>query len=117
MRVTSIRIGNFADQPVDQRRLSIWLKPEDLLQLIRIGLEHPDIRCQIFFGASDNARGWWDNEEAFRFGYRPTGVAEKFRDAALAAQAKIAPDRVADWYEGGPFCSDGYDGDEDLWLR
>jgi uronate dehydrogenase len=117
MRVTSIRIGNFGDQPVDERRLSIWLKPEDLMQLIRIGLEHPDIRCQIFFGASDNARGWWDNEEAFRFGYRPTGRAEEFRDAALAAQAKIAPDRVADWYEGGPFCSDGYDGDEDLWLR
>jgi uronate dehydrogenase len=117
MRVTSIRIGNFGDQPVDERRLSIWLKPEDLAQLIRIGLEHPDIRCQIFFGASDNARGWWDNEEAFRFGYRPTGRAENFRDTALAAQAKIAPDRVADWYEGGPFCSDEYDGDEGLWLR
>jgi len=117
MRVTSIRIGNFGDTPVDQRRLSIWLKPEDLVQLVRIGLEHPDIRCEIFFGASDNARGWWDNADAFRFGYRPTGRSEDFRDAALAGQAKITPDRVGDWYEGGPFCSDEYDGDEDLWLR
>src|SRR3989442_62801 len=46
LRVTSIRIGNFGDAPVDERRLSIWLKPEDLVQLIRIGLEHPDIRCE-----------------------------------------------------------------------
>jgi uronate dehydrogenase len=111
MRVTNIRIGNFGDEPVDERRLSIWLKPEDLVQLVRIGLEHPDIRCQIFFGASDNARGWWDNAEAFRFGYRPSGRAEDFRDTALAAQGKIAPDRIADWYEGGPFCSAEYDGD------
>ena len=30
-----------ATRPLDKRRLSIWLKPEDLVQLIRIGLEHP----------------------------------------------------------------------------
>jgi uronate dehydrogenase len=117
IKVTSIRIGNFGDEPVDRRRLSIWLKPEDLVQLVRIGLEHPDIRCETFFGASDNARGWWDNADAFRFGYRPTGRAEDFRDAALAADAKLPPDRIADWYEGGPFCSDEYDGDEQLAER
>ena len=41
LRVTCLRIGNFGDAPLDQRRLAIWLKPEDLVQLIRIGLEHP----------------------------------------------------------------------------
>src|SRR5499427_376018 len=91
LRVTSIRIGNFGEVPVDERRLSIWLKPEDLVQLIRIGLEHPDIRCEIFYGASDNVRGWWDNAAAFRFGYRPQGRAEAHCDAALAAQAKLPP--------------------------
>jgi len=110
LRVTCIRIGNVADAPVDKRRLSIWIKPEDLVQLIRIGLEHPDIRHEIFFGASDNERSFWDNEAAFRYGYRPQGRAEDFRDAALAAQAKLKPDPVADFYQGGPFCSDEYDG-------
>ena len=52
LRVTCIRIGNFADAPVDLRRLAIWIGPEDLVQLIRIGLEHPDLRHEIFFGAS-----------------------------------------------------------------
>jgi uronate dehydrogenase len=110
LRVTCIRIGNFGDAPVDQRRLSIWLAPQDLVQLIRIGLEHPDIRHEIFYGASDNARGGWDNEAAFRFGYRPQGRSEDHAAAALAAQAKLPPDPVGDWYEGGPFCSDEFDG-------
>ena len=106
LRVTCIRIGNFGDAPVDRRRLSIWIKPEDLVQLIRIGLEHPDIRHEVFFGASDNARGWWDNAAAFRLGYRPQGRAEEHSAAALAADAKLAPDPFGDWYQGGPFCSD-----------
>jgi uronate dehydrogenase len=110
LRVTCLRIGNFADIPADQRRLSIWLKPEDLVQLIRIGLEHPDIRYEIFYGASDNERAWWDNSAAFKFGYRPQGKAEEFRAQAMAAQAKLARDPVGEWYQGGPFCSDEFDG-------
>ena len=109
MRVTCLRIGNFGDVPLDQRRLAIWLRPDDLVQLVRIGLEHPDIHYEIFYGASDNERAWWDNGAAFRYGYRPAGRAEEHRDAAFSAQAKLPPDPVGDWYQGGPFCSDEYD--------
>ena len=109
--VLCLRIGNVADQPVDLRRLSIWLKPEDLVQLVRIGLEHPDLRFEIFYGASFNERAWWDNSRAYAYGYRPTGRAEDFRDTALAAQAQLAPDPIGDFFQGGPFCSDEYDGD------
>src|SRR6266481_5324747 len=108
LRVTCIRIGNFADTPVDLRRLSIWVAPQDLLQLIRIGLEHPDIRHEIFYGASDNARGWWDNSAAFRVGYTPQARAEEHSAAALAANAKLPPDPVGAWYQGGPFCSEEF---------
>lgn len=111
LRVTCIRIGNVGDKPLDKRRLSIWVKPEDLAQLIRIGLEHPDIRFEIFYGASDNAAGWWDNSNARRFGYRPQFRSEDFRDEAMAAQAKLAADPVGDRFQGGPFCSDEYDAD------
>jgi uronate dehydrogenase len=112
LRVTCLRIGNVADAPADHRRLAIWLKPDDLVQLIRIGLEHPDIRYEIFFGASDNERGWWDNQAAFRYGYRPSGHAEVGCNAALAV--KTEPDPIGDWYQGGPFCSDEFDGDPNL---
>src|SRR5947199_73932 len=103
LRVTCLRIGNVDDAPVDRRRLSIWLALEDLVQLIRIGLEHPHIRYEIFYGVSDNARGWWDNAAAFRFGYRPQGRSEEHSAAALAAQAKLPPDPIGEWYQGGPF--------------
>ena len=111
LRVTCIRIGNVNEKPLDKRRLSIWIKPEDLAQLIRIGLEHPDIRFEIFYGASDNEAAWWDNSNAHRFGYRPQGRSEDFRAEAMAEQAKLPPDPISDRYQGGPFCSDEYDAD------
>jgi len=114
LRVTCLRIGNVADAPVDERRLSIWIKPEDLAQLVRIGLEHPDIRYEIFYGASDNAASWWDNSNARRFGYRPAGRAEDFRAEAMAAEKKLAPDPVAARFQGGPYCSNEYDAGNDL---
>src|SRR5919198_437620 len=105
LRVTCIRIGNFGDVPVDRRRLSIWIAPQDLLQLIRIGLEHPEIRYEIFYGASDNARGWWDNSAAFRYGYKPSGDSETMLQTALEGEAKRGPDPVGDHYQGGHFAS------------
>jgi uronate dehydrogenase len=113
LRVLCIRIGNVGDKPIDRRRLSIWLKPEDLVQLIRIGLEHAELRYEIFYGASLNERTWWDNSRAYAYGYRPTGRAEDFRAEALAAQARSAPDLVGDFFQGGTFCSQEYDGGAD----
>jgi uronate dehydrogenase len=111
LRVTSLRIGNVADSPVDRRRLAIWLHPEDLVQLIRIGLEHRDIHFEIFYGASDNADAWWDNSNARRFGYKPTFKSDDYRAAALAGEAKLKPDPVGDRFQGGPFTTDEYDAD------
>ena len=111
LRVTCLRIGNVADTPVDRRRLAIWLHPEDLVQLIRIGLEHRDIHFEIFYGASDNADAWWDNSNARRFGYKPKFKSDDYRDAALAGEAKLKPDPVGDRFQGGPFATDEYDAD------
>ena len=111
LRVTCIRIGNVNDKPLDKRRLSIWIKPEDLAQLVRIGLDHPDIRFETFYGSSDNAAGWWDNSNARRFGYRPQFRSEDFRAEAMEAQAKLPPDPIGERFQGGPFCSDEYDAD------
>lgn len=112
LRVTCLRIGNVGDVPIDQRRLSIWLKPEDLVQLIRIGLEHEDIRFEIFYGMSDNIDAWWDNSNARRFGYKPQGRADDHRAHAMAEQEKLSPDPIGDRFQGGAFCSDEYDADK-----
>jgi uronate dehydrogenase len=109
--VLCIRIGNVADQPADMRRMSIWISPEDLAQLIRIGLEHPALRYEVVYGASDNARTFWDNAAAFRLGYRPKGRAEEHLKHALAGQAKLPRDPIGEIFQGGPFCSDEFAGD------
>ncbi|MBL8835710.1 MAG: NAD(P)-dependent oxidoreductase [Alphaproteobacteria bacterium] len=111
LRVLCIRIGNFGDQPLDKRRLSIWLHPDDLVQLIRIGLEHPALHYEIVYGSSDNERSWWDNETAFRLGYRPKGRSEEFRDVALAAEAKLPQDPIANTFQGGTFVAAEFTGD------
>lgn len=100
-----IRIGNVDDRPVDERRLAIWLSPDDLVSLIRIGLETPNLVHEIVYGMSDNARAWWDNSRAKELGYRPRDRAEDHATAALAAQAKLPPDPVGDLFQGGSFCS------------
>lgn len=105
LSVTCLRIGNVGPMPLDVRRLAIWLAPEDLVQLIGIGLDHPDIRYEIMYGASDNASSWWDNSNARKLGYRPTAKSEDHRAHAEAEQKKIGPDPVGDLFQGGAFCS------------
>lgn len=110
MGVLSIRIGNVALAPVDERRLAIWLHPEDLLQLIHIGFTYPGLAHEVVYGASFNRRAWWDNTRAYVMGYRPKHRAEDHAAAALANQAKIPPDAVADYFQGGTFCADEFTG-------
>lgn len=103
LRITNLRIGNVASAPVDRRRLAIWLHPDDLFQLIRIALTHPDIRYETFWGMSDNRRAWWDNSRAVALGYRP---AHRSEDHVAAVLSRVEPvDAVGDQYQGGAFCS------------
>jgi len=102
------RIGNFGPQPIDKRRLSIWISPRDYAQLVRIGLEHPEIRYEIVYGVSNNRRSWYDNSNAERLGYRPQDDSEPFAEAVLAAEAGRATDPIAERYQGGSFCAAEY---------
>ena len=106
----AIRIGNVGDKPLDKRRLAIWLKSEDLVKLIRIGLEKPDLLFEVVYGMSDNKRAWWDNTRALELGYQPEGKSEDYAEAVLAAEKPLT-DQVAAYYQGGPFCSDEFDAD------
>jgi uronate dehydrogenase len=109
--VTSLRIGNVGEKPLDVRRLAIMLHPEDLVQLVRIGLEHPDIVNEVFYGVSGNTRSWYDNTRAEAYGYKPKHDAEKQVAYAEAEQTKAGADRVGDHYQGGTYCSAEYTAD------
>jgi len=101
MEMFMIRIGNVSPRPIDKRRLSIWISPRDIAQLVSIGIDHPDIRFEIVYGISGNTRGWYDNSNAARLGYRPKDNAEAY---ALEVLAREKPgDPRAEMYQGGIF--------------
>ena len=100
----AIRIGNVIGEPLDRRRLAIWQSPRDFVQLVRIGLEHPDIRHEIVYGMSDNKRAWWDNSNAYRLGYKPMDRSEDYAERVLQADKGPTGDARVDRNQGGPFC-------------
>jgi uronate dehydrogenase len=102
------RIGNFGTKPIDSRRLSIWVSPRDYTQLVRIGLEHPEIHFEIVYGVSNNQRSWYDNANAYRLGYRPQDDSEPYAAEILAAEAAQPKDPIAERYQGGTFSADEF---------
>jgi uronate dehydrogenase len=109
--VLNIRIGNVAERPADRRRLAIWISPDDLMALVAIGLERPGLVSETVYGMSDNARAWWRDPGARALGYAPKDRSADHEAAAMAAQALLPADPVGDFFHGGPFCSQEFDGD------
>ncbi len=101
LEVMCIRIGNAFPEPVDERRLSIWISARDLAQLIQIGLEHPAVQYAIVYGASRNKRSFWDNRNAERLGYAPQDDAEDFAPELLAGGAIENPADPGSKIQGG----------------
>ena len=104
MEVFLMRIGNVNPQPIDKRRLSIWLSPRDLAQLVSIGIDRPGIRFEIVYGISGNKRAWYDNANAARLGYRPQDDSEPFAEEILRNE-KPSNDPIAEAHQGGAFCT------------
>jgi uronate dehydrogenase len=74
-----------------------------MAQLVTIGIEQPDLRFEIVYGISDNARTWFDNANAHRLGYRPQDQSETYAEEMLkrAGPPGTSP---ADIYQGGGHC-------------
>ena len=104
MEVFLMRIGNVNPKPIDKRRLSIWLSPRDLAQLVSIGIDRPGIKLEIVYGISGNKRAWYDNSNAARLGYRPQDDSEAFAEEVLAKE-KPSGDAIAEAHQGGVFCT------------
>jgi uronate dehydrogenase len=102
MEVVCMRIGNVNPRPMDKRRLSIWLSPRDLAQLVSIAIDRPDIRFEIVYGISGNRRRWYNNANAARLGYRPQDDSEPWAGEVLKNE-KPGADPRTELYQGGTF--------------
>jgi len=110
LEVLAIRIGNVNPEPVDKRRLAIWISPRDIAQLVAIGIDHPEIKFEIVYGVSDNHRAWYDNSNAYRLGYRPLDKSEAWAADTLAKHVDDA-NPLVELYQGGTFVAAEAGGD------
>ena len=113
LRAFGMRIGFCGPEPLDKRMLSHWLHPDDLAQLIEVGLT-ADYHHEIVYGVSANSATWYDNSRAEALGYHPRHSADIF-GAALAD--KVTDNPVAERYQGGSFAADGHIGDPERPAR
>lgn len=111
LQILNIRIGNVGEKPLDVRRLAIWISPRDISQLIGIGLTHPELHYEVVYGASKNARCWWDNGNAYRLGYQPQDESEAFAEIAHEAANAKPEGPITAQFQGGTFCTNEFDGD------
>lgn len=103
MEMFCMRIGNVNREPIDRRRLAIWISPRDMAQLVTIGLERPKLKFEVVYGISDNKRTWFDNTNARRLGYRPKDRSEGFAKAILQREGPPGKSPT-DIFQGGGHC-------------
>ena len=99
-----LRIGRCEDLPLDARMMSTWLHPQDLAQLVLMGLTGP-IQADIRYGISNNAAAMCHNPDTPDLPYRPQHRSEDHPVATNAA------DNRAWRFQGDPFADADYVGD------
>lgn len=95
MQIFCIRIGNLNTRPIDRRRLGSWISGRDFGQLVKIGLDHPDIIFEVVYGISDATGRDYDNNRAYELGYQPQDRFEPWLDQVLTEDPPPAPDTDA----------------------
>ena len=103
-----LRIGRCEDTPTDERMMSTWIHPDDLAQLVTLGLLGA-VRADVLYGISDNSRASCSNPKLPGLHYQPRHKAD---DYPLAASAQGSATNA--WvFQGGPFAATDYVGDTD----
>ncbi|MDT6942567.1 NAD(P)-dependent oxidoreductase [Brucella pseudogrignonensis] len=84
-----LRIGNADPKVVDGRRERIWTSATDMVQLIDIGLMHPEINCEVVYSVSNCPDAVFDNSRAEQLGYRPQDFASDHRAVEFQSLSEL----------------------------
>ena len=101
-----LRIGSCFARPADMRQLSTWLSFADLVELVDGCFRCEDLGCATFWGVSANERRWWTDHARELIRFTAADNAETFKDRVPPVPADADP--IAERYQGGVFCADGY---------
>ena len=102
VKTLMIRIGNADPKVSDARSLRLWTSAADLARLVRIGLEHPDVGCDVVYGVSNCPEPLFANERALELGYRPQDRAEDNLAEGYLDYEKMPP-RLGREFVGGAY--------------
>lgn len=106
IRTLIVRIGN-ADATVrDDRTLRLWTSARDLAQLIAIGVENPEVVCDVVYGVSICPAPLYRNRCAHLLGYRPVDRAEDNLDPEFLPYDAMADRLGRDWVGGAYVATD-----------
>ncbi len=106
IETVSIRIGSCFPVVKDRRMMHTWISARDLTELIRCGLQTPEVGHTIVYGMSDNKRVWWDNRLAAHLGFVANDSSEIFREQ-VEQQPRPGSDDPVSVYQGGAFTAQG----------
>ena len=110
LNVLAIRIGYVGEKVIDERRLHTWNSPQDLANLIDIGLANRDLGYQLVYGVSECPDSFFNNAAAMRLGYIPGDRALDHLADESIPQQRPDPSDFAGRFIGGPFTAEGREG-------
>jgi uronate dehydrogenase len=108
LEIACLRIGSCTPMPREPRHLSTWLSYPDLFRLVSACLDAPKLEFTVMYGASKNARTWWDNAKNPHVKYEPQDNAEDYAAQILSHGDPRDPKSPEARFHGGPYCADGY---------
>ncbi len=106
LEIFCIRIGHVCAKPEHPVDEGIWLSPADFVQLVKLGVEKPDLQYEVVYGTSDNVRRWWSLRKAQSFGF----ISASRCDGYPAPPAASARAQVAQTLQGDAFAAAGFIG-------
>jgi len=103
-----IRIGRCEDLPSDERMLATWVHPDDLAEIVRLGIQC-QVEADILYGISNNSKAMCSNPVSARLLYKPQHSADDYVLDVNSSQ----PQSQTSWlFQGGPYAENGYVGDK-----
>ena len=117
LNVLAIRIGFVGSEVATERRQHTWISARDLAQLVRIGLETPELGYEVVYGISNTPEGVFDNSNASRLGYRPKDNSQDHLASDALRTEKPDLESIEGGCVGGGFAAVDFHGNAERILR
>ena len=99
-----VRIGSCFPEPTNERMLSTWLSYPDLGRLMVKCGEAERVAYSIIWGASNNTRTFWRDDDRAVVGWTPQDSADVYADKLRGV---VSGNAIAERYQGGMDTSRG----------